>query len=151
MNFPAGIWTPIRGTPDDISWSGPHQKLDRAPSSTVLDLDITGVHTRGVLSCCHSRAPHRPLGLGCVVWSSGQSPGQPGIRQLPHTFIQLRSSSWLDHPGVQGTAGGLVAPHLSGVVLGVPPPRQVQDGGMRTCREVEMRSVPPCRTEHRTT
>ena len=60
-------------------------------------------------------------------------------------------SSWLDHPGVQGTAGGLVAPHLSGVVLGVPPPRQVQDGGMGTCREVQMRSVPPCRTEHRTT
>ena len=46
LNLPAGIWTPIRGTLDDISWSGGHQKLDRAPSSTALDLDISGGHSQ---------------------------------------------------------------------------------------------------------
>ena len=36
----------IRGTLDDFSWSGPHQKLDRAPSSTALDTDIFGGHSQ---------------------------------------------------------------------------------------------------------
>ena len=51
--------SPISGTPDDISWSGGHQKLDRAQSLTVLDTDITGGHTEGVLTC-GLRAPHSP-------------------------------------------------------------------------------------------
>ena len=58
MNLPAGIWTPISGTPDDISWSGPHQKLDRAPSSTALGTDITGVHSQVDLLAAHGTTGH---------------------------------------------------------------------------------------------